>query len=104
MGPGALGVPLEVAEPALALLDVAGLSIRITAVGLAPVRGMASAVVDGDSSAEVAIGTQEGARYGYSGKRGGVPPPLAGVQRRPELPTRGREAGCPRLTNAALAS
>lgn len=47
---------------------VAKLVDLIAAVGLAPVHGLASAVVDIDSSAVVTYGTQEGARFGYSGK------------------------------------
>lgn len=40
----------------------------VAEVGLAPLMGRSSAVVDMDSSAIVAFGTQEGAEFGYSGK------------------------------------
>ena len=40
----------------------------IAAVGLAPLRGKDSAVIDMDSSAIVSFGHHEGAKFGYSGK------------------------------------
>ena len=47
---------------------VGALRELIADVGLAPLRGRDHAVLDMDSSAIVAYGTQEGTRFGYSGK------------------------------------
>jgi len=61
----------KVFSQALASVTDRGVTVilgLIGEVGLAPLRGRDSAVLDMDSSAVVAFGNQEGTRFGYSGK------------------------------------